>query len=77
MTEIIFRELTPEELAEYAELAEQQEAEAIKIAEDNRRAAYQRISDPIYFKWQRGEATEQEYLDAVEQVRNDYPIPGE
>ena len=30
-------------------------------------------SDPIFFQWQRGSKTEQEWLDAVEKVKAQYP----
>lgn len=39
--------------------------------------AYRQECDPLFFKWQRGEATQQEYLDAVESVRQRYPYPTE
>lgn len=38
---------------------------------DQRRAAYAKHSDPIFFKWQRGEATKQDWLDAIEKVRQE------
>jgi hypothetical protein len=38
-----------------------------------RAAAYQTQSDPIYFQWQRGLKTEQEWLDAVAAVHAQYP----
>lgn len=77
MTDIIERPMTPEEEEEQNVLAEQQSIILVERATVARRLAYQEISDPVFFKWQRGEATEQEYLDAVEQVKADYPIPGE
>ena len=40
------------------------------------RAAYQAEADPIFFKWQRGEATQQQWLDKIAEikarVRNNY-----
>lgn len=39
-----------------------------------RRAAYAQRSDPLFFKWQRGEATQDEWLAEVEAVKSDYPI---
>ena len=42
-------------------------------AEQNRINAYQRESDPIYFKWQRGEDTEQEWLDKIAEIKARYP----
>jgi hypothetical protein len=34
-----------------------------------RSEAYKEESDPIFFKWQRGEATEQEWLDKVAEIK--------
>jgi len=42
-----------------------------------RSAAYTAEADPIFFKWQRGEATEQEWLDKIEEIRARYPYPDE
>jgi hypothetical protein len=38
-----------------------------------RRQAYQLEADPIFFKWQRQEATEQEWLDKIAEIRARYP----
>ena len=38
-----------------------------------RQEAYRTISDPLMFKWQRGEATQQEWLDAVANIKARYP----
>jgi hypothetical protein len=38
-----------------------------------RQAAYQKEADPIFFKWQRGEATEQQWLDKIADIRARYP----
>lgn len=35
--------------------------------------AYRNESDPLFFKWQRGEATEQEWKDAVAAIQAQYP----
>jgi hypothetical protein len=40
-----------------------------------RLAAYQAESDPLFFKWQRGEGTEQAWLDKIEQIKTRYPYP--
>lgn len=32
-------------------------------------------ADAIYMKWQRGEATEQDWLDKVQEIRERYPYP--
>lgn len=42
-------------------------------ADWNRQQAYRDESDPLFFKWQRGEATEQEWLDKVAEIRSRYP----
>ena len=44
-------------------------------AENQRKAAYQQEADPLFFSYQRGEATEQEWLDAVQSVKDRYPYP--
>ena len=57
---------TPEEIAQRtAEYNEQQK--------QNRLYAYERESDPIFFKWQRGEGTEAEWLAKVAEVKQQYP----
>ncbi|CAB5222903.1 hypothetical protein UFOVP369_40 [uncultured Caudovirales phage] len=39
------------------------------IQEANRKQAYIDESDPIFFKWQRGEATQQDWLDKVNEIK--------
>jgi len=39
------------------------------IQESNKKEAYREESDPLFFKWQRGEATEQEWLDKVAEIK--------
>jgi hypothetical protein len=76
MSEIIKgRELTPEEQAERDAWAAEAPARERKAVEDQRRAAYQTESDPLFFGWQRGDNTEQEWLDAVEAVKQAHPYP--
>ena len=43
--------------------------------ENQRKAAYQQEADPLFFSYQRGETTEQEWLDAVQSVKDRYPYP--
>ena len=45
------------------------------IVEAARLAAYEQQSDPLYFKWQRGDATEAEWRAAVAKVKADNPYP--
>lgn len=77
MTDIIERPLTPEEKAERAQWVKEQPAREKAAAEEARRQGYMKYSDPVYFQWQRGEKTEEDYLAAVAQVKKDYPVPGE
>lgn len=42
-------------------------------AKANRADAYRNESDPLFFKWQRGEATQQEWLDKVAEIKARYP----
>ena len=42
-------------------------------AEANRKAAYIAEADPLFFKTQRGEATEQEWLDKIAEIKARYP----
>jgi hypothetical protein len=44
--------------------------------EQARAVAYRETSDPLFFKYQRGDATEQEWLDAVQAVKDSHPYPG-
>jgi hypothetical protein len=46
-----------------------------KIVEDNRHEAYTRDADPLFFGWQRGDNTEQEWLDAIQAVKDANPYP--
>ena len=77
MTEIIIRDLTPEEIAEREAWAAEEPARQRKVVEDTRRAQYQLVSDPLFFGWQRGDNTEQEWLDAVAKIKKDNPYPEE
>ena len=40
-----------------------------------RAAAYANESDPLFFKWQRGEITKQEWQDKIAEIRARYPYP--
>lgn len=43
--------------------------------ETQRRNAYTQEADPLFFSYQRGEATEQEWLDKVAEIKLAYPYP--
>jgi hypothetical protein len=56
---------TPEEVS-------QRTADYDEGQKQNRLSAYERESDPVFFKWQRGEGTQQEWLDKVEEIKARY-----
>ena len=76
-TIIIERPLTAEEKKFRAELQKEQKKLSEENAIEARRQGYVRISDPVFFQWQRGEKTEQDWKDAIAEVEKLYPIPGE
>jgi len=45
--------------------------------EANRQAAYTAEADPMFFKWQAGEATEAEWKAKRQEIRDRYPYPDE
>ena len=47
----------------------------VTAVENARRAAYEAESDPLFFEWQRGDGTEQAWLDAVAAVKAANPYP--
>ena len=60
----------PEPEPEPPEPTPEEKAEALRM---EKQYAYQTESDPLFFKWQRGEATEQEWLDKVAEIKARYP----
>jgi len=58
--------------AEWAQVEYEVAYEAVQKA---RQTAYQAESDPIFFDFQRGEVTEQDWLDAVQAVKDAHPYP--
>jgi len=52
------------------------EAEAQRMeARQARAAAYTTEADPLFFKYQAGEVTKEEWLAKREEIRNRYPYP--
>ena len=43
--------------------------------EAKRQSAYTAEADPLFFKWQAGEATEAEWLAKREEIRTRFPYP--
>jgi hypothetical protein len=60
------RSLTQQEVA--AEIAARAEAVAAQ-----RREAYAAEADPLFFKWQRGEASQQDWLNKVAEIKARFP----
>ena len=56
-------------------VAQMESESKLQQVENNRRNAYRNEADPLYLKWQRGEATEQEWLDKIEEIRERFPKP--
>lgn len=74
-TIIIERPMTPEEIAEReAWEAGAYDREYAQVTQ-TRQAQYAQLSDPIFMQYQRGEATQQEWLDAVQAVKDANPYP--
>ena len=59
------------------ELVQREQENTNNRIESQRLSAYRDRSDPIFMKWQRGEATEQEWIDEVEAIRAEFPYPKE
>ena len=47
----------------------------LERARKNRAVAYREESDPIFLQWQRGDATEQEWLDKIAEIKERFPKP--
>jgi hypothetical protein len=65
-------EPTPEALAEARQSAA---AAALADRDQALRAALAVEADPVFFQWQRGEATREDWLDLVDAVKARYPKP--
>ena len=55
--------------------AEVQYETAYARVEQARQSEYQATTDPMFFEFQRGDATEQAWLDAVQAVKDANPYP--
>jgi hypothetical protein len=52
-----------------------EQAQAQSEVDRQRQAAYVAESDPLFFQWQRGEATEQAWRDKVAEIQARHPDP--
>ena len=64
---------TPEEVAAQAEAEVQA---ALLLRDQMLRDALAAEADPLFFRWQRGEATREDWLAAVAEVKARFPKPG-
>jgi hypothetical protein len=55
------------------QIAAEQEQQRLESAIENRKAAYSQEADPLFFMTQRGEATKQEWLDKIAEIKSRYP----
>lgn len=67
--------LTPEEIAERESFAEANYQQEYAFVVSKRQAQYREQADPVFMQYQRGEATQQEWLDAVQAVKDANPYP--
>ena len=77
MTEIIYRELTPEEIEERAQWEagqHERDLEAVRLARHEAYTAPEG-SDAIFMKYQRDEATKEEWLAAKAAIDEALPYP--
>ena len=58
--------------AAWPQVQYEQQRAAIEV---QRRNAYTQEADPLFFSYQRGEATEQDWLDKVAEIKTKYPYP--
>jgi hypothetical protein len=56
-----------------AEVARLTALEPARIATENRRAAYITEADPLFFKWQAGEATQEEWAAKRQEIKERFP----
>lgn len=76
MTEIIYRELTPEEIAEREANEAGSYDRAVSAVNEQRRNAYQLESDPIYFQAQRGDTyTLEDWKAKIVEIDERFPYP--
>jgi len=62
----IVRDMTPGEIQNLKDQYNNNQKE-------NRLIAYESESDPLFFKWQRGESNQEEWLAKIEEIKQRYP----
>ena len=66
-------QITVDEAAVAAEIQRLQPIKAAEQTERNRKAAYTAESDPLFFKWQAGEATQAEWQAKRSEIKARFP----
>jgi hypothetical protein len=69
------RPMSETEWTEWVDTTWNADQPTVEEVEAARRAAYILDSDPLFFEWQRGDGTEQAWLDAVAAVKAAHPYP--
>ena len=69
------RPMTETEWTAWVDASWNADQPTVEQVEAARRAAYAAQSDPLFFEWQRGDGTEQAWLDAIAAVKAAHPYP--
>jgi len=69
------RPMTDAEWTDWVDRTWNGDQPTVQDVENARRIAYQTQSDPLFFEWQRGDGTEQAWLDAVAAAKAAHPYP--
>ena len=69
------RPMTADEWQAWVDKTWNADQPTVEEVEAQRRNAYETESDPLFFEWQRGDGTEQAWLDAVAAVKAAHPYP--
>lgn len=56
-----------------AELTKPTHEQLVAEVEGSRRAAFEQEADPLFFKWQAGEATQEEWVAKRAEIRERFP----
>lgn len=62
--------MSPAEIAAIPAVSSQEKNRAV---DQERQMAYSSEADPLYFKWKRGEATEQDWLNKISEIKQRFP----
>lgn len=66
---VTVREMTPQEIAAL-------QPQITRVGQEaKRQAAFVSEADPLFFQWQAGESTEEEWLAKRQEIRDRYPYP--